>query len=162
MARFLGFHIPGTARVSPNKEAGVSGTPIHGGWIDSGETNPKLSNANRYKTAANILTNISVVAASVRYFLNLLANPKWTVTPADDTAEAEAMAEFVEEVIGDLHTSWTRIVRRTGLYRFHGFSVQEWTAKKREDGTIRLVDIESRPQHTIERMEVDENGKVIG
>ncbi len=162
MALFFGLHIPGTARVSPSKEAGVSGTPVHGGWVDTGETNPKLSGANRYRTAANILTNISVVAASVRYFLNLLANPKWSVTPVDDTPEAEAMAEFVEDVINDLESSWTGVVRRTGLYRFHGFSIQEWTAKKRDDGLIGLKSIESRPQHTIERWEIDDNGNVIG
>lgn len=162
MASILGFHIPGTKRVSPNKEVGVSGTPIHGGWIDTGETNPKLSVGTRYKTAANILANISVVAASVRYFLNLLANPKWSVTPADDSPEAEELAEFVQDVIDDLDSSWTRIIRRSGLYKFHGFSIQEWTAKKREDGRIGLVDVESRPQHTIERWAVDENGSVIG
>lgn len=162
MARIFGFHIPGTKRVSPNKEVGVSGTPIHGGWIDTGETNPKLSVGTRYKTAANILANISVVAASVRYFLNLLANPKWSVTPADDSPEAEELAEFVQDVIDDLDSSWTRIIRRSGLYKFHGFSIQEWTAKKREDGRIGFVDVESRPQHTIERWEVDENGSIIG
>lgn len=162
MARFFGLHIPGTKRNSPSKEVGVSGTAVHGGFVDTGETNTKLSTGNRYKTAANILANISVVAASVRYFLNLLANPKWTVTPADDSAEAKAMAEFVESVIEDVNSSWTRIIRRSGLYKFHGFSIQEWTAKKREDGMIGFVDIESRPQHTIERWEIDDNGSVIG
>jgi hypothetical protein len=48
------------------------------------------------------------------------------------------------------------------MYRFHGFSTQEWTAKKRPDGRIGFVDIESRPQHTIERWTRDETGKVVG
>lgn len=162
MANFFGWHIPGTKRISPSKEAGTSGTAVYGGFIDDGETNPALSNGNRYKTAANILANISVVAASVRYFLNLLANPKWTVTPADDSPEAAAHAEFVESVISDMSTSWTKIIRRAGMYKFHGFGIYEWIAVKRPDGTVGVRDVESRPQHTIERWEVDEQGNVLG
>lgn len=148
---------------TPNTEAGVSGTAVFGGFIDDGETNPALSQGNRYKTAANILANISVVAASVRYFLNLLANPKWTVTPVDeqDAAAVEA-AEFVQEVIDALPSSWTRIVRRSGMYRFHGFSIQEWTAVRRDDGRTGFKGIDSRPQHTIERWDVSEDGTVFG
>lgn len=156
------LHIQDTPRPSPGKESGVSGTAVFGGFIDDGETNPALGHGQRYRTAADILANISVVAASVRYFLNLLANPKWTVTPADDTPEAEALAEFAQSVIDDLGSSWTRIVRRTGMYRFHGFSIQEWTASRREDGRIGFSDIESRPQHTIERWDVAPNGSVRG
>lgn len=148
---------------TPGKEAGTSGTAIFGGFIDSGEKNPSLTGTNRYRTASDILANISVVAASVRYFLNLLANPKWNVVPADDTAEAKAAAEFVEEVMADLPDSWTRIVRRSGMYKFHGFSLQEWTAKRREDGRTGFKSLQSRPQHTIERWVTDdEDNEILG
>lgn len=158
----FGFHIPGTPKASPSKEVGGSGTPVFGGYISDGEKNPLLSPARRYETAADILANISVVAASVRYFLNLLAKPKWAVEPADDSAEAKAMAEFVESVMAELPVSWTRIIRRSGMYRFHGFSLQEWTTFKREDGRIGYVAIDTRPQHTIERWERNEDDEIIG
>jgi len=153
--------IPGPQRNKPSKEAGVSGTPIFGGYIDDGEKNPKLTNDNRYRTAADILANISVVAASVRYFLNLLANPKWTVAPSDeDNPAAVEAAKFVEDVIDNLTDSWTRIIRRSGMYKFHGFSIQEWTSIRRKDGRTGYASVESRPQHTIERWETEENGTV--
>jgi hypothetical protein len=148
--------------VSEFKEKGVMGVAVFGGYVDTGETNSLLANGTRYKTAADILANISVVAASVRYFLNLLANPQWHVRPADDSEEAEEAAEFVTDVMDQMASSWTRIVRRTGLYRYHGFGIQEWTAYKREDGRIGIVDIESRPQHTIEKWDVTPNGEVKG
>lgn len=156
------LHVKDTPRVRPTKEAGVSGTAVFGGFVDTGETNPLLGHGERYRTAANILANLSVVAASVRYFLNLLANPKWSATPADDSQEAKDAAGFVESVIADTGSSWTRIVRRTGMYRYHGFSIQEWIAVKREDGRTGFADVESRPQHTIERWDVDISGNVHG
>lgn len=162
MASLFGFHIPGTKRASAFKEVGESGTAVFGGYVQHYEKNSALGNEERYRTASDILANISIIAASVRYFLNILSEPKWTVEPADDSAEAEEMAEFVESVMHDLDSSWSQIVRRAGMYRYHGFSIQEWTAKKREDGRVGFTDIESRPQHTIERWVRDETGKVVG
>jgi hypothetical protein len=48
------------------------------------------------------------------------------------------------------------------MFRFHGFSVQEWTAKRLDDGTIGYRDIAPRPQITIERWDTDDNGDVVG
>jgi hypothetical protein len=147
---------------SPDKELGVLGVGIFGGYIEEGETNSALGEGRRFETAADILRNISVIGASVRYFLNLLANPTWHVNPANDTPEAKRLAEFVESVMCDTASSWTRIVRRSGFYRYHGFGVNEWTAKKRTDGMIGIADIEVRAQHTIERWDVLPNGTVRG
>jgi hypothetical protein len=61
-----------------------------------------------------------------------------------------------------MDSSWARMVRRAGMYKFHGFSVQEWTARRREDGMIGFADIESRPQFTIERWQPDDNGTITG
>lgn len=144
------------------KEQGGSGTEIHGGYIFSDEADSRLTGQNRYRTAADILANISIVAASVRFFLNLLAKPEWVIEPADDSPQAEEMAAFVRSVMDDMDSSWTRVIRRSGLYRFHGFGIQEWTAKKRGDGRVGFASLEPRPQHTIERWDVDENGRVEG
>lgn len=147
---------------SPTKEQGVSGTELIGGYIVTDEADARLTGQNRYRTAADILANVSIVAASTRFFLNLLAKPKWNVEPVDDSQQAKNHAEFVESVINDLDVSWARVVRRSGLFRFHGFGIQEWTAKKRPDGMIGFKSIEPRPQHTIERWDVDDNGNIKG
>lgn len=152
----------GPAKLPPMREAGVSGTPLYGGYVRTNELNAKLVGLQRYRTAADILTNTSIVAAGVRYFLNLVAKPKWKVKPADDSDAAKQVAEFVEEVLFGMGTSWSRIIRRSGMYRWHGFGVGEWTAIKRDDGKIGLKDIEQRPQYTIEKWAADEQGNILG
>lgn len=150
-------------RTQPFKPAGVSGTPVYGGYVLSPERNPKLIGPEKYRTFSDILTNTTIVAAGMRYFLNVISRPQWNVEPVDQTDEAKKAAEFVERVLLDeLKTPWSRVVRRMGTYRFYGFAVQEWTAKKNDDGTVGFEDIESRPQWTIWRWEVDERGQVIG
>jgi alkylated DNA nucleotide flippase Atl1 len=163
-----GFFGGAPPKVNPYKEVGVSGTAIFGGYVENIERDHKLYGPERYRTAADILANVSIVAAGIRFFLNLAASPEWSVEAAQDLGEgkssdaAKEAAEFMEEVLESTATSWSRIVRRSGMYRYHGFGIQEWTAKKRADGRTVLEDIESRPQHTIEKWIPDEDGSILG
>ena len=147
---------------SPFQESGVAGYQIYGGYLVRNEKNPKLVGQNRFVEAQEILSNISIIAASVRYFLNLVAKPQWKVEPADESSEAKAIAEFIDEVINSMETNWSRNVRRSGMYRYHGYGIQEWVAKKRDDGKIGLADIEVRPWNTIERWDIDPKGNILG
>lgn len=149
-------------KANPYEEQGTSGTAVIGGTIQTKEKSSKLFGPQRYVTASDMVCNISIVAAGIRYFLNLLAKPKWTVEPADESDEAKVLAEFVEEVMDQMDTTWPRVIRRAGLYKFHGFGIHEWTAKKRDDGKIGMLDVEVRPCHTILRWNVDEKGTVLG
>lgn len=149
-------------RAKPFSEQGVAGFAMFGGYVQTPETNSELIGGQRWLRAADLLSNISIIAASLRYTLNLISRPTWRFDPVNDTAEAKAAAEFMEAVINDTSASWTRVIRRAGMYRYHGFGVHEWVAKRREDGKIGIQSIESRPQHTIERWDIDENGGVLG
>lgn len=163
----IGRSVP---KASPYTDVGVPGTAIFGGYVENIERDHRLAGRERYRTAADILANVSIVAAGLRYFLNLAAAPKWSVEPAKDqkgakdesSDAAKEAAEFFQSVLDDMATSWPRIVRRSAMYRFHGFGVQEWTAKRRDDGKIGILDVESRPQHTIEQWSRDESGSILG
>jgi hypothetical protein len=48
------------------------------------------------------------------------------------------------------------------MFKFYGFSIHEWTAKDRDDGKIGYLDVEVRPQSTIERWDLDVFGTVSG
>lgn len=149
--------------VKPRREMGVPGFSVVGGHLESKERNPALVGEQKYITASDILANVAIVGAGVKYFLNLVASPEWKVEPVDDSAEARQVAEFVESVMYDMDESWTRIIRRSGVYKFYGFGVQEWTAKKRFDGKIGYKNIETRPQFTIKRWDIDHaTGSVRG
>lgn len=146
----------------PTQVLGVTSVPTYGGYVDYGEKSADLTGTKRYTTFADVLANVGIVAAGVRYFLNLVAKAKWSVTPADDSKAAQEAADFVQEVMDDMDTPWSRVIRRASMYRFYGYSIQEWTAKKRNDGKIGLLDIEPRAQSTIERWDVNDHGDIAG
>jgi len=149
-------------KATPFSEQGVSGTAVYGGLILQRERDARLVGPQKWITFTDLMVNTSIVAAGTRYMLNLISYAKWKVEPADDSPAAKQIAELFEDVIQDTATPWRRIVRRSAMYRFHGFGIQEWTAKKRDDGKVGFDDIEARPQHTIERWELDDNGSVVG
>ena len=151
-----------TRRVAPTKTVGASGTAIYGGYIQENEKNTKLTGTEKYKTYSDILANTAIVAAGVRFFLNLIQKAEWSFNPADKTPRAMELAELMEEIAHDMETPWSRAMRRAAMYKFYGFSIQEWTAKKRDDGVMGLMDIAPRAQLTIERWDVDETGRVKG
>jgi hypothetical protein len=153
----------------PFRESGRMGTAVWGGYVENIEKDRRLgSQQNRYKTASDLLANVSIIGAGIRFYLNLTAAPAWSVKPVEDLGdgqssdEAKKLAEFVEDILDDLGTSWSRIVRRSGMFKFHGFGIHEWTAKRREDGMIGIADIDQRPQHTIERWELADDATIKG
>lgn len=158
--------LPGVTRtetIKPRREMGVPGFSVVGGYLQSKERNPRLIGEQKYITASDILANVAIVAAGVRYFVNLLASPEWKVQPADDSDEAKQLAEFVESVMYDMESSWSRTIRRSGMYKFYGFGIQEWTAKRRDDGRFGYASLETRPQFTIEQWDIDNStGRVRG
>jgi len=147
------------ANPSPFSVVGAPGTAIYGGYILSKETDADLTGQQRYITYSEMLANVSIVAAGVRYFANLVAKAQWSVDPAEG---GEELAEKVEKIMNDMTTPFHRVVRRAAMYCMWGFSIQEWTAKRNEDGTVGYLDIEPRAQCTIERWDADISGTILG
>lgn len=150
------------AQVDPTTTAGVAGTPVYGGYVDNNEKRPELGLSRKYETYSDILLNTSIVAAGTRYFLNLVSQPGWRVEPANSSKQANDIALFISKALNNMRTPLHRVVRRGSLYKFYGFSVQEWTARRRQDGLIDLLDCAVRPQRTIEKWDVNKNGIVFG
>ena len=149
---------------SPFETVGAPGTAIYSGFIVENEKDQRLTGRQKYITYSNMLANTAIAAAGVRFFLNIVAKAGWLVEPADESAEAVALAERIEGFMHKMATPWHRIVRRAAMYRFYGFSVQEWRMMRDEEdgGVLRYADIEPRPQLTIERWDTDRTGKVKG
>ena len=150
---------------SPMKTVGGMGTAILGGYVQSVETSSELAGRAKYKVYSEMLANTSIVAAGVRFYLNLLARAEWVMQPPKGMEEDEQAIELADtclEILHDMETPWRRVVKRGGMYRLHGYAIQEITAKVRPDGVIGLKDIAPRPQITIERWDVDREGRVIG
>lgn len=164
VTRFFGAR----ERAKPFQEQGTHGYRVYGGYVQSPEESSKLQRARRPETIAEILVNTTIVSASLRYFLNLLAKPSWSVEPAKDidgeesSDQAKLIAELVEASTEDLNRSWSQLIRQTGMYKFYGFSIQEWIAKRSEQGSIVFDRIEARPQFTVTRWDITVDGVIRG
>lgn len=147
---------------SPTSTLGTPGAAVFGGYVVENEKNPALTGTEKYRQFSETLTNCSVAAAGVRYFLNLCAKADWSFNAAEHP-EGERLAELAEAALtDDPRTSWSRIIRRAAMYRFYGFSIQEWTMEKHRDGHYTFEDVAPRAQVTIEKWDVDRVGKVLG
>lgn len=156
---------PGKAPDS--RRQGDTGVRHLGGFLFENERSAQLTGWQRYTTYKEILTNTSIVAAGTRYFLNILAKASWKVLPATDEEGdvlegAQEVADLVESCMGDMEQSWGRVIRRGAMYRYYGFNIQEWTAKRRPDGKIGILALDPRPQVTIDRWDLDQWGIVQG
>lgn len=164
----------GFAKASPTETLGTS--RVDNGGVVGGEgagtfqdPTPELNLAGtrRFDEYDRMVRDVAIIGAGVRLFLNLISNAVWSVNPPEglddaQTAQAQAYADQAYDMLFDMSTSWSSIVRKTAAFRLQGFSIQEWTAKKNPDGTIGLLDIEHRPQKTITRWMRDEGGTVEG
>ena len=147
----------------PTQTVGVPGVAIYSGYVDQDERDPELSSIeNRYRLYANLLANTSIIAAGVRHFLTLLGVSRWNfkAAEADTDGKYKKMAE--EALTKDPKTSWHRIIRRCGMFRLYGFSIQEWIVKRHKDGYFTFDDVAPRAQKTIEQWDVDHTGQVLG
>jgi len=144
------------------KEQGVSNVISYGGFLATAEQNRKLQGQEKFKTYNDIVSNCSIVAASIRFYTNVLTNSTWKANPVDDTPEAERYAEFVNEAMHSMDSSWDRIVRRAAGFKFSGCSINEWTARRRADGLIDYQNIEARAPGSIVQWDIDDNGTVLG
>ena len=157
-----------SAATTPVGVTGATGNTMYGSNIydsdfEADELNPELQGRKKYEKYLNMLANVTIIAASVRYFLNLTARSSWSFRPADeDSEEAKEYAKKAEQILlKDPKTSWHRAVRRMALYRFYGFSAQEFTMYRRSDGVISIYDIMNRPQSTIHEWHLDSKTQEI-
>lgn len=145
----------------PTKTKGAPGAVIVDGFLENNETNPALADITKYETYSNLLANISIVAAGVRYFLNMVSKAKWKVRPSDpEDDESKELADLVNSQLHRMDRSWARVVRRAAMYRFYGFSIQEWTMEL-DDNQFQYIDVAPRPQSTIEQWHTNaQSGRV--
>ncbi len=137
---------------------------VHGGYVADKERNAKLTGTQRYVEFDSILADTAIVAAGVRYFLNLSAKTPWNFRPANDTPEAKDKADFLKKMIEEMKTPWPQVIKQACMHRLYGFSTMEWTAERLKDdvGSYRVSHIENRAAWTIIKWDTDFAGRVRG
>ena len=161
--KLRGFFGTERRKIRPSAWAGSPGFSAYSGYVDEREVDSLLStHEGKFNTFETIIANTTIVSASLRYFLNLIAKSEWSFSPAEDVADGEMYAERLEEaLIESPDTSWHRVMRRAAMFRFYGFSIQEWAVKRHPEGWLTFSDIRHRPARTVERWDTDEETGVV-
>lgn len=154
-----------TQTLGTSRNSGSIQTGEGAGTFDEPDRLVNMIGPRRFDEFDRLVREVSIIGAGVRLFLNLISNAVWTVNPPEglEGAEATAAQEYADQtyaMLFDMTTSWAAIVRKTAAFKLYGFTIQEWTAKRNPDGTIGLLDIEHRPQKSIQRWNRDEGGTV--
>lgn len=163
MFSILGFNFGGKdKRPSPFKEVGAAGFTSVGGYLYDREKNPKLRGSKKYEYYEDLIANVSIIAAGVRFYTTLISSTEWKFEPRDDSAQAQEYADFYNRIIGEMQGTWQQTVRQSSMFIFNGFAAIEKTAKKLDDGTIGIHSLEVRPCRTFTRWDIDDNGNILG
>jgi hypothetical protein len=154
------------AKRAPSQEIGSTGIDYADAMTVTEDRLPSLAGVNRYRVYEDMIRDVSIIAAGVRLFLNLISKATWQVDPAEDengniSPKAQEIADLVADMMHDHKTNWHRIVRRVAMYKFTGFSIHEWYVKRRPDGAIGMADVSHRPPKTIIKWDL-ERGQVKG
>jgi len=158
-----------TTSISPEETIGAPGVAIYGGTLMEAEGDSKLAGEAKYLSYSNLLANNAIVAAGVRYFLNIASGAEWEVQSKPENEGDEKGDEInrkIKYAMHNMQTPWSDVIRRALLFRFYGFSIQEWTAMRVEegefDGMIAYKNIAPRAQATICRWDQKKNGDLEG
>lgn len=135
--------------------AGADGVPIFGGFIVSGERDPRLAGHQKWITYSNAELNVAIIASAINVWTQLAGSAKWTTEPNPRGGrDAQLGADIVNEGLFEAQTStpWRQVVRRQSLKKFRGFAMHEVVLRRRpSDDLIVVADIQDRPQWTIWR-----------
>ena len=162
IAKRFSFGRKGRSSGAPTRSQGSRSWPHSHGFIHSYEKNPHLARQKKYETYSEMMANHPVISSGVRAFLAFVQKTEWTVEPIPDNADSERYAKAIEEIFENMETSLPQIMRRSAMYVYYGFGLQEWIAKPLPSGIIGIKDIEPRAQHTIWRWDITERGDIKG
>jgi len=162
------------ASTNMTREIGASGGYVTGGPIKSDEFVRELNGYAAIKKYREMRDNDPVIGAVFSAIEMTLRSVDWHVSEPDTPNGEEAKA-FLEEVLKDMDHTFDDFLSDTLSMLTYGFSIIEIVMKKRngrksdpnktsdyDDGKIGIHKLAPRAQWTINRFDVDDNGRVIG
>jgi len=137
---------------------------------------PQLMGRRAVQAYKEMSANDPIVGASF-YAIDMgLRRVKWWTEPADDSPEALANKEFLDECKDDMSQTWPNFISEINTNLIYGWSWFEIMYKRREDGEdkfgnsaskfndgkIGWRNFDPRSQDSLDRWEIDEDGDTIG
>lgn len=150
------FALPTSSRFRPTGDIGLD---RHSGFVQDPDLR-RMVGPQWYRTIGQMLRT-STVGGMVFAITQLVRRAEFNLTPADESAEAQRLAELVEEMRLDMEKSWEDILAELLGFLTYGFHLSEIVYKRRDDGLIGWLDWSPRPQETIVRWEFDPQGRPV-
>ena len=159
--------------VSPMIELGATGLRRTAGYIDE-EFLPQLKGRKAVQVFREMSDNDPVIGALLFAVDRLLREVEWRVEPADSTPEQKQAAEFVEQCMEDMSSTWDDLISEVLTMLPYGWSWHEIVYKRRvgpwerdpkkrskfTDNRIGWRKIPIRAQETFQRWVFDETGGI--
>jgi hypothetical protein len=166
-----GVEVP--KNVSPMIELGATGLRRTAGYVDE-EFLPQLKGRKAVQIYREMADNDPVIGSLLFSVDRLLRQVDWRVEPASQKDEDKKAAEFVEQCMEDMSTTWDDLITEILTMLPYGFSWHEIVYKRRvgpwekdpkkrsrfQDGKIGWRKIPIRAQETFQRWVFDETGGI--
>lgn len=162
-------------RVNPMIELGATGLKRNAGFINE-EFLPQLKGRKAVAVYKEMADNDPMVGALLFSVDRLMREIDWRVEPADSTSDSKAAAEFVEQCMEDMSSTWDDVISEILSMLTFGWSWHEIVYKRRvgpwerdpknrskyTDNRIGWRKLPIRAQETLTRWVFDDNGGIKG
>jgi len=158
-------------------EIGQGGRNTRYGEIQADEFLRELKGKRAIKTYREMRSNDSTIGAVMYAVEQVLRDNQYKVVPANDSVEAKAEAQFVEQILSDMEHSFDDHISEALSFLTYGFSSFEVVYKRRagnnptnkkkhskyNDGRMGVRKIASRAQWTINQFDINiKTGEFLG
>src|SRR6266567_433746 len=118
------------------REIGVTGLRAFGGWVRE-EFLPNLVGRQGAQKFREMRDNSPTIGGILSVIEATLRKVEWRVEPADDSAPAREMAEFVEQCMDDMcYDDQTEILTKRGWLLFAALADDDLVAQRADDGSL--------------------------
>lgn len=156
------------------KEIGRIGQKRYGGTFYE-EFLPELRGAKGAEVYREMADNDDTVGAILFAIKMLIRHTQWNVEPGGDTPKDKEAAEFVQQCMEDMQTTWTDTISEILSFLTYGWSYHEIVYKRRmgktrnpkakskySDGLIGWRKLPIRAQETLYQWEYDDEDNLLG
>lgn len=130
------------------RQIGRTGLKQWGGYVRE-EFLTELSGEGWKRVVPRMMSD-PILSASLLAIELLIRQTTWSVVPADETAAAVAMAEFVDQCRHGMKHSWDECLSNILSMLPWGFSLLELTYKRRSDGRLSWASWDIRGQDSLD------------
>lgn len=154
-------------------QLGASGLLQYSGYV-SEDPAPK-GELDWVKTFTRMRDTSAIVGALLTAFESIIRPVSWSVEPADDTPDAQALADFIDQNLEDMDQTWEDVLSEILTMLPFGWALLEQVYKRRrgyaqdpslsskyDDGKIGWAKWSLRSQETRLHWQFDDNGNVLG